>query len=362
MSKEKIDLQTCMHYYSNYAYHENINYKIDTVSSFNTWGSVEREILLGSKIPQSDLYAVEAVAHLSFATIDMVVSELQDMKSMPKYKNVHFSNTSRDGVKRTLDRMSDAGLLRCFNFASRNNAKVKILIYCSSDIGIELIIKRLYSKVKYKEVMPSLCPEEEAFRRLVSNACAIVLRERYDYSRIMFNRQVYIPKLGLNRIYGKCERQDGDITRIRIIEPIYFKANPLRVPLERVRDANENRFKVLNRFIETLKTNYTEEYLDLKIIFVYEDYDNIRECVEMVVNNLEMIRNSFTSELEDAMSSNAPYSINKNSAPEIKNVCFTSEPLLYHMGEEKKEFLGISRVEVDSEENINVHVNPDYKI
>lgn len=340
----KVDLNTCVKLYSTYAYHEDVEYQIDSGSIFHTWESVEKEFLLGKNIPHSDLYAVEVVARLSFATTDMVASELKLMKKMPKYKTVQVSNLDQADVRNSLIRMCKAGLLRCFTYNAYTNSKVKIAIYCASDIGVTIIKKRLYSNLKSKDTMLSLCPEEEAFRRLAANACVIALRDRYGYSKTLFNRQVYIPKLGLKRIYGKCESLDGDIIRIRIIEPLYFMADTARIPPERMEDANKERMHVLNEFIKNMLQKYPEENIDLKVIFLYENHEGLRKCTKMVVENLELVRSSFDAIIEEAVDNGESYTINKDNAPGIENIFFTSEPLLYHMGEEKQEFIKLSQV------------------
>lgn len=349
MKKADIDLSTCVKLYSNFAYHENADYKIDAISTFHTRDSIEKEFLLGKNIPHSDLYAVEIVARLSFATTDMVFSELQFMKNSPNYADVILPSIDRSNVRNSLIRMCQTGLLRNFSYISYNNPNVKISIYCASDMGIKIVKKRLYSNVADNDTMPSLCPEEEAFRRLAANACVIALRERYGYSKILFNKNLYIPRIGKKRIYGKCEYLEGDVVHIRIIEPLYFKASSSRVPKGRMESVNLERFQILNQYVKNMQQKYSDENIDLKIIFLYENTDGLKKCVKMAVQNLDFIQENLDADVKYALEHEKDYMLTKDNAPCLKNICFSSEPLLYFMEEKQAEFIGISKFSTDTE-------------
>lgn len=340
MSENKLDVSTCLSMVSNYAYYEDLEYGLDKIAIFKKYEDIEKEFLIGKDIVKADLYIAEIVGKLSFSTANMVLEELKLMKAHPQYEKVLMPACKMEIVKRALIRLCRNGIARCFSYKTKKGITVQM--YCLSETGLHLVKKVLYSKLKTEETMLSLEPVEEAFRRLVSSYCVQLIRRRYKISKINYGTRVYIPTQGRKYIYGQCEYMSEDGKRnILIVEPIYYKTNEQIVPKERVEEHNKERIEILNAYISYLKND--EPNLDVKVIFIFENKAGLQKSANLALSNLEIVTSTATNEVRYQMEAGLPCTYTEKEVYGIRNICFTSEPLLYNL--EGNEFMGVGSVE-----------------
>ena len=213
MSEIEQEIKRCYNKKSNYAYYDDLEYKLDGGSNFRNIDRVEREFLIGRDIIKTDLFLAEIVAKFSFADIKMIYTELVRMHEDPAYKDVTLPPiSSMDNVRRGLKRLLGYGLVRAFRFKAResNNSK-EILIFCISETGLTLIQKQLYTSVRNLDIMNSLEPPEEAFRRLVGNYCGQKISRNYNANKFLPGRKEYIRAMGSRHfVYSKLFFENDD--------------------------------------------------------------------------------------------------------------------------------------------------------
>lgn len=334
----KMSVQDAMNVYSNFAYYDGMQYKLDKSSHFKTYEEVEREFLLGVEIAKSDLYLAEIVGKLSFATVEQILYELKLLQTNKAYEDVLLTQAKTPYVRQGMKRLCNNGLARDLTYKSKKG--INMHVFCLSDTGMQLIKKVLYSKLKNEDTMLAIEPVEEAFRRLSSNYCAQVLKQRYGIS-ISYGKKVYTRSCGKNYIYGKHEYEKNEQRTVILVEPIYFNANKKLIPAGRLVEHNIEHLEFLDSYIEKLRTE--DASVRIKIIFVAEDKVSTLKAVKIALENLRFLKDSLPNDIKYAIENNQSYTLTKDQSTELQNICVTTEPLLYNT-EKGEEFLGISKV------------------
>lgn len=334
MAKE---LAECLKLYSNYAYFDGLKWELDKSSNFVSPEIIERKFLFEGSIPKSDLYVAEIVGKYSFVTADMVREELEMMHADPKNDMLVLPKAKIGDVKSILERLAKNGLVRTFKYNSVNG--VMIRMYCPTAVGMNMCKKILYSEVKTEDLMVSVEPAEEAFRRLVASYMGFKMRKEMNM-KFKPGKRIYFPKFGREYIYGKLEYGEGEDKKVIIIEPFYFHADDKIVNPERINNHNNKRIEVLNEYISKLKSH--NENLDVKVAFIFEDKKGLMAAA-MASLKLDMVRSGITSDLLEAFEAGEDCVIKSNDVVGMNNVCFTSEPILCH-AENEELLIGLANV------------------
>lgn len=346
----KMSVQEAMNVYSNFAYYDGMQYKLDKSSHFKKYEEVEQEFLLGIEIAKSDLYLAEIVGKLSFATVDLILYELRLLHSNKAYENVILTPAQLPNIRQGMKRLCNNGLARDLTYKSPKG--INMHVFCLSDTGMQLIKKVLYSKLKNEDTMLAIEPVEEAFRRLTSNYCAQILKQRYGIS-ISYGKKVYTRSWGKNYIYGKHEYVKNEQRTVILVEPIYFNTNKKHIPSGRLVEHNIEHLQFLDSYIEKLRSE--DSGVRIKIIFVVEDKVGTMKAVKIALENLRFLKDSVPNDIKYAIENNQGYTLTTDQPTELKNICVTTEPLLYNT-EKGEEFLGISKV-IDGKASFKANYN-----
>lgn len=279
------------------SYHEDVEKTNPLHNVRRTEDEVARAWMSGV-ISKSDLFIIEAVYRLSFATVDMIAKMLKILKIKNPDKLIPV--VSPQAVKSRVIELSNNGILGgCKYTVIQDGKKSSVIVYACLHNGFRLLKKQFGFPV-YQDDMLLALNDVEIFSRVACSYCALAV------ASIKKDEITDISGYGEDKSFGKdfrpqlyaCIRVKNEDETFRRIafEPLYHNYD---ADIMRAEDASQRHLARLNGLLKWVLKCETVLNEKAKIVIVCEDRKGIIRALNLIHANIPDIEPyiSFTTEM-----------------------------------------------------------------